>query len=140
LSLINFNAFNFYFQNNNNIKLKCNSFYSETLNFDYNTSDINIFFSELTHFTQANSVDFLYLRKSSFISFFIENMIDVPVCFKKSKSLRYKSFELPLLKFVNLLMRQGKKEKVTKHIFTAFFLFFNNLKLNEVENVTITQD
>jgi hypothetical protein len=48
--------------------------------------------------------DFNYIRNSSFIKFFINNMIDIPICFKKSKSLKLKNFELPLLKFCNFLM------------------------------------
>lgn len=74
--------------------------------------------------------DYLYIRNSSFIKFFINNMIDVPVCFKKSSSLKTRNFELPLLKFSNFLMKQGKKEKIIKLIFTTFRIFFKNIKSN----------
>ena len=72
--------------------------------------------------------DYLYIRNSSFIKFFINNMIDVPVCFKKSSSLKTRNFELPLLKFSNFLMKQGKKDKIIKLLFNAFRFFFKNIK------------
>jgi hypothetical protein len=77
--------------------------------------------------------DYLYIRNSSFIKFFINNMIDVPICFKKSVSLKNHNFELPLLKFSNFLMKQGKKEKVVRLIFSSFRFFFKTLKLNSLK-------
>jgi hypothetical protein len=78
---------------------------------------------------QNNPFDsFLSFRKSSFISFFIDNMIDVPVCFKKSPSLKYKSFELPLLKFSNFLMKRGGREQTVRAFMGAFDLFFLNMR------------
>src|SRR5574343_128824 len=65
---------------------------------------------------------YVYLKNSSYISFFLTNMVDVPVCFKKSISLKRKSFELPILKLFNLLMRKGKREKVLK----SFLQKYNN--------------
>ncbi len=79
-------------------------------------------------------IEFLYLKNSSFIKFFINNMIDVPICFKKSHSLKTKNFELPLLKFSNFLMKKGKKEKTFRLIFNAFRLFFKNIKLEKIKN------
>jgi len=76
--------------------------------------------------------DFLYLRNSSFINFFINNLIDVPICFKKSQSLRTKNFELPILKFCTFLMKKGKKEKIFNILFKAFRIFFKNLKKNKI--------
>lgn len=67
---------------------------------------------------------YLSLRKYSVISFFINNMIDVPICFKKSSSLKTKNFELPVLKFINLMMWEGKKEKSTRLVFSAFDSFW----------------
>jgi hypothetical protein len=72
---------------------------------------------------------YLYLRKSTFITFFIDNMIDVPICFKKSRSLKTKNFELPILKFSNFLMRQGKREKTAVMLFQALRLFIKTLKI-----------
>jgi hypothetical protein len=61
-------------------------------------------------------------------------MIDVPICFKKSVSLKNRSFELPLLKFSNFLMKQGKKEKIIRLIFSSFRLFFKNTNTNSEKN------
>ena len=58
-------------------------------------------------------------------------MIDVPICFKKSSSLKTKNFELPLLKFSNFLMKKGKKEKIFKFIFKAFRYFFKTFKFSK---------
>lgn len=69
---------------------------------------------------EANFSTYLFFKKPSFISFFINNLIDVPICFKKSRSLRRKNFELPLLKICSLLMKKGKKEKTIKLFFTIF--------------------
>jgi hypothetical protein len=78
--------------------------------------------------------NYLYIRNSSFIKFFINNFIDVPICFKKSYSLKTKNFELPLLKFSNFLMKQGKKEKVIRLVFLAFRLFFKSIKFNNTNS------
>lgn len=64
------------------------------------------------------------LRKSSITSFFSENLIDMPLCFKKSKSLYTKTFELPLFKFTNLIMRQGKRAQTLKYITWGFDQIF----------------
>lgn len=67
--------------------------------------------------------DFFHLRHSTVISFFIDNMVDVPVCFKKSKSLYGVGFELQPSRFINFITRHGKKEQVFK---------FFNLALNRL--------
>jgi len=72
--------------------------------------------------------NFVYLKKSSFISFFINNMVDIPICFKKSPSLRYRSFELPILKFSNFLMQKGKREKIVRALFFAANSMFAKFK------------
>ena len=52
---------------------------------------------------------FLFFRKLSLTSFFINTMIDMPVCFKKSDSLFTRSFEKKHVRFANLLMTHGRK-------------------------------
>lgn len=78
--------------------------------------------------------NFLFLRQSTITSFFSVNLVDMPLCFKKSKSLYSKTFELPLLKFINLIMRRGFREKVLKSLTLSFSTFFkkylNNFDLN----------
>ena len=78
---------------------------------------------------------FVFLRQSTIKTFFILNMIDVPVCFQKSKSLYTKTFELPLLKFTNFLMRDGKREKIFKNFTLALTQFITKF-LSNVLNVS----
>ena len=83
---------------------------------------------------------FLYLRYSFFISFFLNNMLDVPVCFKKSHSLTRKNNQLPLLKFSNLLMRRGKREQMVKKLILTLGNFFLNLQKENFFNTEFTQN
>lgn len=69
--------------------------------------------------------NFMFLRQSTITSFFITNMVDMPICFKKSKSLYTKTFELTLLKFINLIMRRGLREKTLRSITITFYNFFH---------------
>lgn len=144
--MTNPNNLNFFFYNEKNLKYKTNT---TDLIFLANRKILNSWTNEnlLTSLPESNfdtqlefynTTSFLFLRGSSFISFFIENMIDVPICFKKSKSLKRKNFELNLLKFVNLLMRQGKKEKTIKQFNTSFFNFFFAFKVDILwKNTTV---
>lgn len=70
--------------------------------------------------------NFLFIRQSTITSFFSLNMIDMPLCFKKSKSLYSKTFELPALKLSNMLMRDGLRAK----IFKSLTLSLNKCALN----------
>lgn len=129
-SILNTFFLNFFFEEKINIYLKNNSAHSNLPVLDNFNQYNDFFFQNLFYFKNSIYKSFLYLRRSSFINFFIENMIDVPICFKKTKSVKFKNFELPALKFTNLLMRKGKKEKMLKLLFTTFFFFFNYLKNN----------
>ena len=143
MSLINHNNLNFFFSSQEfflNTKNTISyssiiSFNQTTLNDYFNKGDetslipINFNMSMDTNNFYTN---FTYFKNFSFIKFFINNMIDVPICFKKSYSLRTKNFELPLLKFSNFLMKKGKREKINNLIFTSLREFLNNIKLNNV--------
>src|SRR5689334_7865871 len=76
-----FNHFNFF----KNIKK------TQTYDFNFlNTLPItNIDFLNSDYIFES----YLGLRESSFNKFFITNLIDVPICFKKSKSIKFKNFE-----------------------------------------------
>jgi hypothetical protein len=78
----------------------------------------NILYSNDDNFTEEDFFfkNYINLRKSTFISFFVSNLVDIPICFKKSKSLKSKNFEFFFLKFTNLIMRKGKKEKTLRVI------------------------
>lgn len=102
----------------------------------HNKNDELRLFPHIFNFQFADTsylTEFFYLKDSSFIKFFINNLIDVPVCFKKSNSLKTKNFELPLLKFSNFLMKKGKKEKTFRLIFNAFRSFFKNIKIQDIK-------
>ena len=138
LPIVNYNSNNFYFLINNffndnkNINsLNINSFVSTNIkNYSDLKEEKNLIPSKYTYNLNEESffTEYLYLRNSSFINFFLNNLIDVPVCFKKSTSLKTKNFELPLLKFSNFLMKKGKKEKIFKILFTTFRIFFKKFK------------
>ena len=65
--------------------------------------------------------NFLFFKKSTMTSFFILNMIDVPIKLKQTKSIYFKSFELPILRFLNYLMRGGLRNPVLKGLNNAIF-------------------
>jgi hypothetical protein len=67
--------------------------------------------------------NFLFLTQSTITSFFTSNLIDIPITLKTSSSLFYKSFELPLLRFTNYLMRGGLRGPALKNFTKAMFLF-----------------
>lgn len=81
------------------------------------------------------ATSFKFLRKSSFISFFITNLIDVPKCFKKVKSLKRLNYELPLLKLSNFLMKNGKKEQLQIFFFKALASLYSKNYLQKSDLV-----
>lgn len=72
---------------------------------------------------------FSYLQSSSITSFFSTCQVDLPVCFKKSFSLFYKSFQIPVLKFLNIFMRDGCRLTVTRVVSKALNYLSRSLKL-----------
>ena len=140
---VNYDNSNFYFLVDNFFQLNSN-FSSFSLNYSnsslssYDDSkDLKKLFPSSQEFLSSDISflnDYLYIRNSSFINFFLNNMIDVPTCFKKSNSLKTKNFELPLLKFSNFLMWEGKREKIVRTLFNSFRFFFNFFKFNKLKN------
>ena len=63
--------------------------------------------------------NFQFLKEKTFTSFFRENEVDVPRCFKKTLSVRKSLNEITLLKFNNYLMRSGKRLQAYKHFSNA---------------------
>ena len=78
---------------------------------------------------------YLFFRKSTITSFFSINLIDMPICFKKSKSLYNTTFEIPLFKFLNLLMRRGQRTQALKFVTKGFNYVF--LQLYSKYNTTL---
>jgi len=128
---------NNFFNNYSNTDFIFLNFYSLNLNNINDYSNLNKSFPSIYEFTTKDLSfleNFFYIRNSSFINFFLNNMIDVPICFKKSFSLKTKNFELPLLKFSNFLMWEGKREKIIRILFNSFRLFFKFFKFNDIKN------
>lgn len=75
---------------------------------------------------------FLFRRSSTVKSFFTSQLIDVPICFRKSKSLYNPTFELPLLKLYNILMRRGQKRQVMKFFSTSSKSVFTQMLLGRM--------
>lgn len=132
-----YNNLNYFFMHNSFVFNRSYCF-KTLIDLDYTTNTLlkygNDCQKNLPNFYQHNGKDysfiynFLFLRNSSFINFFLSNMIDVPICFKKSSSLRTKNFELPLLKFSNFLMKEGKKNKIFNILFSTLRIFFSSIK------------
>jgi len=61
---------------------------------------------------EVSTDTFLFRRQSSIKAFFTSQTVDVPVCFRKSKSLYSSIFEKPMLKFNNLIMRSGNRDVI----------------------------
>jgi len=66
---------------------------------------------------------FLFFRSSSVTLFFVNAMVDLPLCFKKSKSLFSKSFEIPLLRLINFITIHGKRSLAWKSFTQSLFIF-----------------
>jgi hypothetical protein len=147
---VNNDDFNLFFNLNNNILKSSNSssnyIYLSTINFLINENEsfdkINYLFNNFeldesyNNFNSINLNTYIYLKKPSFISFFINNLVDIPICFKKSQSLKRKNFELPLLKFINYLMKDGKREKILK----LFFYSFRNFEQKKLKDISTTSE
>ena len=59
---------------------------------------------------------FNFRRASTIKSFFNLQLVDIPLCFKKSLSLYFSSYEVPFLKLQNILMRSGNRQKILKNL------------------------
>lgn len=135
---INQMSLNFYFNNLQTFENKTSSGlpltlkYTRVSRYSYKSENSNIpFHSFASSESPLPFDDFYYFKKSSFISFFINNMIDVPICFKKSPSLKRRSFELPVLKFINYLMRDGRKDQTTRFFFSSISDLFTKFKIEK---------
>lgn len=74
---------------------------------------------------RCDDEEFDHLRRSSFTSFFSSNFIDIPRCFKGIKSLYRTSHTLPIIRFTNLVMRRGFKEKTSKALSRSALRYTN---------------
>jgi len=83
----------------------------------------------LDHYGEHESIDeFEYLKERNFTMFFRENLIDIPRCFRKTKSVRRPINQIDLLKLNNYLMRDGKRIKVFKYLLSTVWSILDSLK------------
>ena len=89
-----------------------------------------------------NFKNFLFLRKATFLTFFINNLIDTPICFKKSKSLFRNKLTFNFIKLINYVLKHGKKEQYVKLFLNAvnllYLKFQKNQKNQQTFNVNLT--
>jgi len=109
-------------------------FYEDRL---YHCLDIteSVEFDEVLHdhYGEHEAIDdYEYLKERTFTSFFRNNSIDVPRCFRKTRSVRRPLNEIDLLKLNNYLMRDGKRLKVFGYLSKALWTLFNGDENREV--------
>lgn len=132
-----FNETFFYFLNResleNGTRLTCSEApLAKTADFDLvvDVDDTHMFIPKSPFAFNASVADFLlkYVHKKrySFTSFFINNLVDVPVCFKKSVSLKRPIMAFPFLKFANYYLKKGEKEKAIRSLMSALAILSKN--------------
>ena len=114
------------------------TYFREKLEHCLDLTDSKLFFTELEdNYGIYDTTDsFWYLNYSTFNSFFAESLIDIPRCFKKTKSVKRPNNELDLVKFNNYFMRDGLRYKsfsfLTKSLWNAVSeLQYTNYRTNK---------
>ena len=74
--------------------------------------------------------EFEFIKSLPFIDFFKSSLIDVPVCFSKSKSLRRRTRDTSFSKFLNYTTLHGNKQRTSN-------FFMRALKMNLLELVKL---
>jgi hypothetical protein len=112
-------------------------FYDERFNHCLGLSeDFNLKTFLLDEYGEHNSFsDFMYLQKRSFTSFFRENNVDIPNCFRKTLSVKNPINEVKLLKFNNYLMRHGKRLQVMSILLNVIFDQYTNPENLDLRNL-----
>ena len=106
-------------------------FYEDRLDHCLNVTD-TLDFDEvlMEHYGEHEAIeDFEYLKARSFTAFFRNNHIDVPRCFRKTKSVRRPINEIDFLKLSNYLMRDGKRVRALNDLTKALVILFDSQKL-----------
>jgi hypothetical protein len=104
--------------------------FSHCLNLSESITLKNIILDEYGSHEPSN--DFWYLKERTFTSFFRENNVDVPRCFKRTISVRRPINEINILKFNNYIMRHGKRLNIFTSLVNVIHTQINDTKtLNE---------
>ena len=94
------------------------------LNFSQNTPFNEFMLEEFSKENAKN--EFEYLSNITFTNFFKSSSVDVPRCFKRTKTIRRSINEIEILKLNNYLMRQGKRYKTFKFLSKSINQTFNS--------------
>lgn len=93
----------------------------------------------LDHYGEHEAIeDFYYLKDRTFTSFFRDNLIDVPRCFQRTRSVRRPINQIDLLKLNNYLMRDGKRLKVFSALSKTLWTVFNDQKTDDTTTYKTT--
>lgn len=96
---------------------------------DFKFYNLNLFESDPD---QALNTLFWY-KYPTLSSFFLLQRIDIPLCFKKSKSLHHATMVTPQVRLLTMLMRKGRRSYVLKHYSKAISqLITTSYKLNDL--------
>lgn len=78
---------------------------------------------------------FFTRQRQTLTTFFAYQMIDVPLCFQKVKSLYVETMSTPELRLITMAMRHGRRSYIAKHYSTSLHHLTNitstNLELGE---------
>lgn len=112
------------------------AFFNDKIKHCLNLTESNFFYDEIYNMygLQSNTLNYKFLKKSTFSLFFISSNVDIPKCFTESYSLKRKVNEIFLLKFNNYLMRNGDRYKSFKFLTKTLFYLENELKSNVLQN------
>ena len=119
----------------NLIKLNFTSrFYRKRIDNTFTTeSDKNLSIESNTYNDDLdNDKEFAFIKSLPFIDFFKSSLIDVPVCFSKSKSLRRRTSNTSFSKFLNYITLHGSKQRTSNALMAA--LKSNLLEIHKVNN------
>lgn len=105
-----------------------NTFYGQRYNiYEPLLENFNASYSETVIEGESTFTAFAFMRKSTIRSFFVAQQVDIPICFKKSKSHYSPTFEVPLLKTLNILMRSGLHDKMLNALTSSFSKVFHRM-------------
>mgnify|MGYP007121698774 FL=1 len=107
-------------------------FFREQLQHCLEINESKVFYSELEDgYGQYDPMDsFWYLNYSTFNTFFSEASVDIPRCFKKTKSMKRANNEIDLLKFNNYFMRAGQRYKSFSFLSKTLWSLLTELQKN----------
>ena len=85
--------------------------------------------------------DFEYLKNVTFTNFFKSSSVDVPRCFRRTKTIRRSINEVEILKLNNYLMRQGKRAKTFKFLSRSINSSFDNyISASEIYDYAVSKN